>query len=93
MAQSTSRTIGWIVLGDVCLVLIIIVFGLALGAIGIPIERHPVLAVLLGPHGVLFNFVLPGLIVLFIPLSVVWAIVLLVAFFKGQAKSGRSKEG
>ena len=74
--------IGWILLGDVILILVITGFGLLLSAMKIPIEGNPMLALFLGEHGLLFNLGLGALIVGLIPLLILWVIALIFAYFK-----------
>ena len=82
MERSLSRVCGWVVLGDVCLVLLIFGFGVSLPAMKIPVEGHPVLTLFFGEHGILFGLVLPMLIYLLIPLAMLWAIAAVVGFLK-----------
>jgi hypothetical protein len=82
MASRTVRTIGWFVVGDAALVLLLIAFDL-LFARKIPIEENETLMVLFGAHGIVFNGLLP-MAVVFLPLAGISWIVLRILTIKWQ---------
>jgi len=68
--------------GDLAFILFLFIFGIAIRAMKIPMEEHPVLAVIFGGHGVIFGVVLPLAIYLLIPAIVIWAIAWFVSFLR-----------
>jgi hypothetical protein len=82
MASRSVRKIGWLVAGDIALILILFAFGLVLSAMKIPIEGHPFLADILGAHGLIFGVVLPLAVYLLVPAVVIWIFAWVVANFR-----------
>jgi hypothetical protein len=76
----TVRTIGWFVIGDAALVLLLIALDLRF-AKKIPIEENETLMVFFGAHGIIFNGLLPLAVVL-LPLAGISWIVLRIAASK-----------
>lgn len=82
MASRSVRKIGWFVAGDIALVLALFVFGLALDGLKIPIDAHPFLMRMLGPHGLIANILLPLAIYSLGPAIAIWIIAWVVTTSK-----------
>jgi hypothetical protein len=86
------RQIGWLLAGDVALILFLFVFGVLLRAMKIPVKRHPFLADMLGQHGLVFNFLLPLAIYSLIPVAVLWLIAWTVTALRKIIRSKQQED-
>ena len=78
MASSAVRTVGWIVVADIVLVLFLVALGLGIAELKIP-AGDGLFTTFFGSHGILFNFLLPLAIYSAVPLIIVWLIVWLIS--------------
>jgi hypothetical protein len=87
MASQVVRTIGWVVAGDVALILFLFTFGLLLNVIKIP--AHGLFMDMFGAHGLLFGFLLPLAVYSLIPTVLIWFIACVVAVLQERRKHRR----
>ncbi len=78
MASRSVRKIGWFVAGDIALILLLSAFGLVLDALKIPMDGHPFITDTLGPHGLVFNLVLPLAMYILVPAIAIWIVAWIV---------------
>lgn len=81
-ASSILRKLGWFVAAAAVGSGLLFGSGIFLNRLKISIEAHPMLAVLLGPHGIVYGLVLPLLIYSLLFGAALWITAWLVRAFR-----------
>lgn len=88
MASQVVRTIGWVVAGDVALILFLFAAGLLLNVMKIP--AHGLFMDMFGAHGLLFGFLLPLAVYSLIPTILIWFIAWVVVAVLQERRKHRT---